>query len=148
MIPCYICGRDASTGWTKGFTPAPDSQKYALCPEHDTADNRLIVIKKWQDMLSQDIQAMTSVAQHKAAAPSIRMATVRFTGGGMLSLPCLSCAPTSQGTLRLVMPDDSQTFIPMQHIREYSLRPCYPVKEPEEKVSVPTAPLPPMIPES
>lgn len=148
MIPCYICGKDASTGWTKGFTPAPDSQKLALCPVHDTPDNRLRVIKEWQEMLLSDIQAVTSIAKHKTSAPTLQMATVRFTGGGMLSLPCLSCAPTSQGTLRLVMPDDSQTFIPMQHIREYSLRPVYPEKEIEEKTSVSSGLTPPMIPES
>ena len=130
MIPCHICGKDASTGWTKGFIPAPDSQKLALCPEHDTAKNRLIVSNAWRERHEEEISAMTSIAKHKAV-PALQVVSVHFTGGGMLSFVCTICAPTAQGTLRIDDADGKQTYIPMQHIREYTIRPY--TELPEEK---------------
>lgn len=125
MIPCHICGKDASTGWVKGFAPAPDSQKLALCPEHDNRENRLAVVRAWRDMLDADIATQNTVARQKAQ-PLLHTANIRFTGGGMLSFLCTSCTPTEQGTLRLDGPDGGQTYIPLQHIREYSLSPSFP----------------------
>ena len=132
MIPCHICGKDASTGWTKGFIPAPDSQKLALCPEHDTARNRVIVSRTWRSLNEREISAMTSVAKHKAS-PVLQVVSVHFTGGGMLSFTCTACAPTAQGTLRIDDADGKQTFVPMQHIREYTVRPFTETETPEEK---------------
>ena len=125
MIPCYICGKDASTCWIKGFTPAPDSQKLALCAEHDNEKNRLAVANAWHAMLAEELAASMSIARQKAS-PLLQTANIRFSGGGMLSFPCTTCTPTAQGTLRIDGPDGSQTFIPLQHIREYSLRPSLP----------------------
>lgn len=122
MIPCHICGKDASTGWTKGFSPAPDNQKLALCAEHDTPKNRLLVSRAWRELHERDISAMTAVARHKAA-PALQVVSVHFTGGGMLSFTCTACTPTAQGTLRIEDADGKQTYIPMQHIREYTIRP-------------------------
>lgn len=122
MLPCFICGKDASTGWIKGFTPAPDSQKLALCSDHDTASNRLAVVKAWRIMLNRDIADQTAVARHKAK-PVIQTATVRFTAGGMLSFVCTACTPAENGVLRIDHPDGEQSYIPMQHILEYSVRP-------------------------
>ena len=122
MLPCFICGNDASTGWIKGFVPAPDSQKLALCAEHDNAPNRLAVANVWREMLKKDIAGQMAVARHKAV-PVIQTATVRFTAGGMLSFLCTACAPTEQETLRIDHPDGERTFIPMRHVREYSVRP-------------------------
>jgi hypothetical protein len=117
MIPCYICGKDASTGWIKGFTPAPDSQKLALCAEHDNGKNRLDVVSAWQTMIIENLAAGMSMARQKIS-PLLRTANIRFTGGGMLSFLCTACFPTEQGTLRLEGPDGSQTYIPLQHVRE------------------------------
>lgn len=129
MIPCFICGKDASVGWTKGFTPAPDSQKMALCAEHNTPENRLRVIKAWNAMLRDDLSVLNEIAKHKASAPGLHMANVQFTGGGMLSFVCTACTPTEQGTLRIEAPDGTLNYIPMQHVREYSVRPY--AKEPK-----------------
>ncbi|MDR0338677.1 MAG: hypothetical protein LBH65_00190 [Desulfovibrio sp.] len=104
MIPCHVCGKDASTGWTKGFAPAPDSQKLALCAEHNTKENRLAVVKAWQALFLRNIAVMTDIAQRKQA-PSLHVATIHFSGGGMLSFTCTSCVPTPQGTLRITSPD-------------------------------------------
>lgn len=125
MLPCFVCGNDASTGWIKGFAPSPDSQKLALCAEHNTAANRLAVANAWKEALRKDIAGQIAVAGHKMR-PCIQTATVRFMAGGLLSFLCTACAPTEQGTLRIDHPDGERTFIPLQHIRAYSLRPCMP----------------------
>jgi hypothetical protein len=121
MIPCRICGRDASTGRVRGFVPAPDSQKLALCPEHDTAENRAAMELAWRELLEKDAALALSLAGHRAA-PHVYAVTVRFVEGGTLSFTCLSCAPTPQHTLCIVEPDGAQTFIPLRHIRDYTLR--------------------------
>ncbi len=128
MLPCFICGKDASTGWIQGFAPAPDSQKLALCAEHDNAANRLSLANAWRTMLQSDIAGQSSVARHKAGA-ILRMLTVRFTAGGMLSFPCTACAPTDHGSLRIDLPNGEQSFIPLIHVREYSIRPYTPPEE-------------------
>jgi hypothetical protein len=121
VIPCRICGRDASTGRVRGFVPAPDSQKLALCPEHDTEENRAAMERDWRELLEKDLALAVSLAEHKAA-PAVYAVTVRFIGGGTLSFTCLSCAPTAQNTLRIAEPDGTQTFIPMRHVRDYAVR--------------------------
>ena len=124
MIPCHICNKDASTGWTLGFVPALDSQKLALCALHDTAENRERVREAWEAMQTAEISSFAQVSQQKAA-PAVRMLVVHFSGGGMLSFRCTAVAPTAQGTLRIEQPDGTQTFIPLQHIREYSTHPWF-----------------------
>ncbi len=129
MIPCHICGTDASTGWITGFVPAPDSQKLALCAGHDTPENRAIVSKVWEERQRSEIAAVSDIARHKAAPDEANLVTVHFSGGGMLSFTCTSCAPTEQGTLRIEETDGTQTFVPMQHVREYTVRPVGKKKE-------------------
>ena len=128
MIPCFICGNDASTGWTQGFAPSPDSQKLALCAEHDNPQNRVLAEQAWLKKQKADLAAFTLVARQKAS-PAVQLASVHFTGGGMLSFTCIDAVPTPQGTLRIEQLDGTQTFIPMQHIREYALRPYIPDEE-------------------
>jgi len=125
MLPCFICGKDAATGWIEGFVPSPDSQKLALCSEHDNAANRLAVSDAWREMIRKNIAEQMAVAKHKAK-PIIQTACVRFSAGGMLSFLCTACLPTGQGTLRIDHLDGERTFIPMQQVREYSLRPYIP----------------------
>lgn len=131
MLPCFVCGKDASTGWIEGFVPAPDSQKLALCQGHDNEANRLAVADAWEKMIRQSIAEQLAVAKYKAN-PIMQTACVRFNAGGMLSFLCTACTPTEQGTLCIDHPDGERTFIPMQHIREYSLRP-YVAEEPKQE---------------
>lgn len=122
MIPCHVCGKDASTGWTMGFAPAPDSQKMALCAEHDTPSNQDKVREDWEKTLTKSIGLTNDLIMHKAA-PGVQLLTVRFVGGGLLTFTCLDCEPTSQGSLRVDEVDGRHTFIPLQHVRTYSLTP-------------------------
>ncbi len=123
MIPCFICGKDASTGWIKGLPPAPDSQKLALCSEHDTPAERVRVAQAWERLLQREIAAGSELAAYKAMKPP-QILTVRFTAGGVLSFVCTHCEPTPHDTLRIATQDGSYTFIPMRQIAEYTLSPA------------------------
>ncbi len=123
MIPCHVCGTDASTGFIRGLPPAPDSQKLALCRRHDTPENRIALEKAWKDMSASMMRTVMSVTEHKAR-PVLYNLTVNFKGGGMLSFPCANCRTTDQGTLAVEEQDGGTVFIPMQHIRDYTMRPA------------------------
>lgn len=125
MIPCYICGRDASAGWTAGFAPAPDSQKLALCALHDSPERRREVEEDWQKRQIRDLAVYSQVATQKAA-PVKMLVTVNFSGGGMLTFTCSAVSPTEYGTLRIEQLDGTLTFLPLQHVKEYSVRPYIP----------------------
>ncbi len=126
MIPCHICGKDASLGWVKGFIPAPDSQKLALCAEHDTEANRAELVKAWHLMMIKGIRTATEVAALQATKGSPQMLTLHFTAGGSLSLPCVSSEITPHGTLKAKGPDGTLSFFPVQQIKRYDLTPLPP----------------------
>ena len=122
MIPCRVCEKDASTGWVKGFAPAPDSLKMALCATHDTPENRALVTKTWHETQVRALSRTISFAAKKAGdAP--QMVQVRFNAGGMLTFTCRACFPTEHKTLCLESLDGARTYIPLEHIREYTVRP-------------------------
>jgi hypothetical protein len=123
MIPCFVCGKDASASWTAGFAPSPDSQKLALCKEHDTPEQRRAVEQAWQEKQTRELAAYSLVAIQKAAHVK-KLATVHFTSGGMLSFTCTDIGPTEHGTLRIEQSDGTQTFLPMHQVKEYSVRAC------------------------
>lgn|GEM_PF-5477798 len=99
--------------------------------------NRLAVTDAWEEMIRRDIAGQLAVARYRVN-PILQTACVRFTAGGMLSFLCTACTPTAQGTLRIDHPDGEHTFIPMQHVREYSLRPSIPEELATEK-AIPAA---------
>ena len=51
------------------------------------------------------------------------MVQVRFIAGGMLTFTCRACFPTEHKSLCLESPDGARTYIPMDQIREYTVRP-------------------------
>lgn len=126
MIPCHICGKDASTGWIKGFVPAPDSQKLALCAEHDTEDNRRRLLTAWHLSMVRGIQTTTRIAAYQAIRGTLHMLTVHFTGGGSISMPCLHLSETDHGTLKVESPDGEISFFPVAQVKKYDLAPMSP----------------------
>lgn len=122
MIPCFICKEDASTNWVLGFVPAPDSQKMALCALHATPANQAVVAKEWKKRLEAAIGTANTVTEGKTASLP-QLLTVRFTGGGLLTYACSGSSVTEQGSLRVDELDGKHTFIPMQHIRTYTISP-------------------------
>lgn len=78
-------------------------------------------------MLAGDIAAATATAMHKADFDTQSvLITVRFNSGGMLSFTGSGCRPTEQHTLCIEEADGGRTFIPLQHIREYTVSPALP----------------------
>lgn len=93
-----------------------------LCKAHDTPQNRVLVTKAWQDAQVRALSRAASVVAREAgdARLSVR---VRFTAGGLLEFTCRACFPTEHNTLCLESPDGERTFIPLEQIREYTVRP-------------------------
>ncbi len=123
MIPCHICGIDAGTGWVTGYPPAPDSQKMALCPAHDTPDNRKQVRIAWHVAMIKAIQTAEKNTAYFAARGAMNLLTIYFSAGGSLSMPCAAASVTEHNTLKVQAPDGAVSFFPLQHIRRYELTP-------------------------
>lgn len=121
MIPCHVCGKDAALGWVAGFPPAPDSQKMGLCPAHDTESEREKVFTLWQEMLTRRIGAKSSFSD----GPVVQefQITVLYSGGGSMSFICEQHSVTPHGTLQLHQKGGGSTFIPLHHIKSYTVRP-------------------------
>ncbi len=122
MILCRVCGKDASTGWVKGHVPAPDSLKMALCSEHDTPENRAAVTKDWHQAQVRALDRRVKLAAEKTGAVP-QTVQVRFSAGGLRSFTCRACFPTEHNTLCLEGLDGARTYIPLDQIREYTVRP-------------------------
>ena len=126
-----ICGADAESGWIKGFVPAPDSQKLALCKAHDTPENREKVVHEWYKLMLGKHQAVVRIETQRkhGAAPDLnspsqnqnRLLTVRFLVGGSVSIPCIKHETTPHGTLEVTSLGGSLQNFPLQHIRSYEL---------------------------
>lgn len=123
MIPCHICGKDSGAHWVTGYVPAPDSQKMALCAEHDTPANRKALHLAWYEAMVENIKTATENAAYFATRGALFMLSIHYSAGGSLSLPCLEATVTDHGTLKVTAPDGSLSFFPMRSIRRYDLTP-------------------------
>lgn len=126
MIPCYVCGKDASLGWVKGFVPAPDSEKMALCAEHDTEENRRRLLTAWHLFMVRGMQAATRIAAFQAIRDGLHLLTVHFSAGGSVSMPCVGVTKTEHGSLKAQGLDGGTSFFPIAQIRKYDLTPLPP----------------------
>lgn len=131
MIPCMVCGKDASTSWVYGFSPAPDSLKAGLCAAHDTPKNREYVIGRWQRDREREIGIAGEVSLYKAA-PNVRKLLVHYLGGGSATFVCTGFQALGHdieggaGSLRIDELDGGQTFIPLAHVKKYTAYPMRP----------------------
>ena len=123
MLPCAICGKDAATGWIVGFAPAPDSQKMALCPLHDSPDNRRRILRAWKETIRREMANAARIAAYQAARIPLFLLTIYFSSGGSVSLPSLACEQTDHNTLKVHNQDGSVSFFPMQQVRRYDMAP-------------------------
>lgn len=123
MIPCHICGKDSGAHWVTGYIPAPDSQKMALCAEHDTPANRNEIRMAWYGTMVNTIRTATQTAAYFATRGALFMLSIHYMAGGSLNLPCLEATVTERNTLKVTAPDGSVSFFPMQHIKRYDLTP-------------------------
>jgi hypothetical protein len=123
MIPCHICGDDSGAHWVAGFIPAPDSQKMALCSTHDTPENRNDLRLAWHRAMAEIIKTAAQNAAYFATRGALSMLSIHYVSGGSLCLPCLDAVVTDRNTLKVLAPDGSLSFFPMQHIKRYDLSP-------------------------
>ncbi|MDL2306678.1 hypothetical protein LJC48_01430 [Desulfovibrio sp. OttesenSCG-928-C06] len=122
MIPCFICGQNAETGWIQGFPPAPDSQKLGLCPRHNTRDNRNKVKEAWQDFMRSSIGTHArNEAFRSAATPHILK--IFFIGGGTISVPCMDVSTPDKDLLKVITPEAEAVFFPLRQVLRYSISP-------------------------
>jgi hypothetical protein len=131
MIPCFICGRDAGSGWIKGFPPAPDSQKLGLCQAHDTEFNRDMVADQWRKYLNKAISSLNAANAQKLYGRT-RLLSIFFTGGGSIAVPCMDYATPDQDLLKVTTPDNEVVFFPLRQVRHYALTPL-PQADTEQK---------------
>lgn len=121
MIPCHVCGKDASAAWVAGFPPAPDSMKMGLCADHDTESKREEVFVLWQDMLSTRIGAK-NIQTDRLTLTDLQV-TVLFMAGGSMAFLCQQHTVTAQGTLELQQKDGASTYIPLHQVKSYTVKP-------------------------
>ncbi len=138
MIPCMICGKDASTSWVYGFSPAPDSLKAGLCRAHDSPKNRELAIARWQEDREREIEIAEEVSLYKAA-PNVKKLVVHYIGGGIATFSCIGFQAMTHdikggaGSLRIDELNGRQTFIPMAHVKKYT---AYPMRTDEASLDL------------
>ncbi len=119
-LVCFICGQAADDGWVYGFQPAPTSHKLALCKTHNIPSNQEDAIRAWGAWLEKAI-----LQNEQATKNSLKVhhydVTVFYTSGGVNHFACISCQPTSHGTLRLQELDGTCRYIPLAQVKNYSV---------------------------
>ncbi len=118
MIPCYICGKDASAGWIAGLPPAPDSQKVGLCRQHDNIPNRADAFQAWQDLLTGEIEMQLENRKLESGGLPFKL-VIQFLGGGNVVVPCHSFGVVDGATLETVDTNGERRYFPLQHVRSY-----------------------------
>ena len=118
MIPCFICGKDSSGGWIAGLTPAPDSQKVGLCPQHDNIPNREDALLAWETNLAGEIEMQLENRKWESGGSPVRL-VIHFLGGGNQVVPCRSYGVVDGNTLETIDADGEHRFFPLQHVRSY-----------------------------
>ncbi|GFM35436.1 hypothetical protein [Desulfovibrio psychrotolerans] len=121
MVPCFICGKDATGGFIHGFVPAPDSQKVGLCPQHDTLENKKKAILHWIIAMKADVANQNALNAVRLKAPLRYTLSIRYSDGGVVSIPCLSWDITDSNTLQITRLDRTLSFVPLHHVRQFDV---------------------------
>ncbi|MFW5734261.1 MAG: hypothetical protein ACOCWR_04285 [Oceanidesulfovibrio sp.] len=124
MVPCHVCGKDASAGWIYGIPPAPDRQKIGLCPEHDSMDNRRVVRRQWIRLMEEEA-ARAMARKPEDAKPAGFEVEIDFLDGGRRTIQSLGYEVLEQKDLLAISMEGEAIFYPMQHIRAFHARPLF-----------------------
>lgn len=122
MVPCFICGKDATGSFIHGFAPAPDSQKVGLCEAHNTLENKKKAILHWIVSMKAEVATRNLNIAYRLKAPLYYTVTIRYSDGGVVSLPCLSWEVTDSNTLQIVRTDKTLSFIPLHFVRQFDVK--------------------------
>ncbi|MFV0423300.1 hypothetical protein [Oleidesulfovibrio sp.] len=119
MIPCHVCGQDASTHWILGLTPSCDSFKTGLCTIHDNEENRAAASKAWQKFMYSEV-SKTIRLQASGHKPQYTL-TVRYADGGSESMPCLFYSIFENMALQVTPPEGPTRFYLLRYIKSYEV---------------------------
>ncbi len=122
MIPCYICGKDATGGFIHGYVPAPDGQKVGLCPAHNTQDNKRLAILQWIRSFKAQVSAQNDANAYKLNAAPGYVLTITYAGGGVSSVPCRAWEVAESNTLQITRTDGTVSFVPLQHVQRFDVK--------------------------
>ncbi len=123
MVKCEVCGKEVLAGWICGVVPAPDSLKLGLCPEHDTPQRRIMVRRKWEDMLREKLrQSMDVLRDETERKAQSYVISIHYLDGGVKDVPC-SAYKLDVDTQLLVLEENNELdFYPLQHIRRFVVK--------------------------
>ena len=120
MVPCFVCGKDATGGFIHGYAPEPDGKKVGLCLQHNSTENKKKAILYWIRQQKSDVLRINEINALRMGTAPEQTVTIHFIDGGVANVQCLSWQLVD-GALQLLKPDKSLTFVPLQHIRTFDL---------------------------
>lgn len=123
MVPCQVCGKDATGGWIHGFVPSPDSLKVGLCPEHDTQAARRVMKAHWRKLMQREIAAYNTTNEQQHGRVEQQMLALRFVDGGTQEFVCAGCTVQAGVTLQVLLPDGTLRFFPVSRLQQWQLTP-------------------------
>ncbi|MBG0774615.1 hypothetical protein [Oleidesulfovibrio alaskensis] len=119
MVPCLICGKDASTGWLLGLSPSPDSLKVALCAGHDTAENRTLAAAAWEKLMHGEVARLIQLHAVPFRSRTPYVLTVRYVDGGSESTPCVAHAVFENMALQVTPPEGAVRYYLLRYIKSF-----------------------------
>ena len=143
MVTCHVCGQNAASGWIYGIPPAPDRQKLGLCPKHDTTDNRRNVRRQWIQLMEEEAGRALTHRPDRDAKPLGHEVEIDFLDGGRRTIQCLQYEVMEGKDLLAISVEGEAVFYPLQHIRNFHVRPLFslaPSQDAEEPHEPPASP--------
>lgn len=123
MIPCYICKKDSSGGFSYGLPTTPESMYVGLCPEHNTLENKKAAILHWIESTQASVHAFNEKNMARYAEPVEYTLTVFYIAGGTVSIQCTKWNVPDKATLQISRTTGESTFIPLSHIERFEVVP-------------------------
>lgn len=121
MIPCHICGQDASTNWVLGLTPSSDCLKTGLCIAHDNEKNRAAATKAWQKFMHDEVAKAIHIHSAGHSHQAYYTLTVRYSDGGSESMSCISHSIFEDMALQVTPPSGATRFYLLRYIKSFEV---------------------------
>ncbi len=123
MIPCHVCGKDASNHWTLGLTPSSDSLKTGLCAEHDSQEHRSAAAKAWEHHMRHEISRTIDLQARGQGAAASYVLTIFYSGGGTEQVKCATHAIFEDMALQVTTPDGNIRCYLLRYIKSFEISP-------------------------
>ncbi|MCG8533084.1 MAG: hypothetical protein MI749_20850 [Desulfovibrionales bacterium] len=123
MIPCFICKKDSTGGFTYGLPTSPSSMYVGLCPEHNTLENKKAAILHWIETTQASITFLNDANMSRHPESAEFDITVYYTAGGVMTVRGLRWDVSDGATLQISTKEKGATFIPLVHIERFGVMP-------------------------